>query len=291
MHAITTRRLAPYGFLLPYLVLFGVFGVFAIGLSFGISFTDWEGLRGGSFVGLDNYARLLDDQSFRDAFVHTAIVAVVVVPTLSFGGLALAWALQSNLVRLQRSLRTAMFLPVLPPLVVVGTAFVLLLDPVYGLPNIVLKAVGLGPIDIYTDSAADLPVIVLVVVWRYLGYNMVIHLAGLQSLSHDVLEAARLDGASPGQIFWRIIVPLSKRALIFTSVLSTFGVFSLFDEVYVLFGTEGGPSEGGLLMGPLIYREGFIDFNMGYAAAMAYVVVAIVLVLALVQMKVSRDDD
>lgn len=291
MHALSTRRLAPYAFLGPYLVLFAVFGVFAIGLSFAISFTNWHGLQGGTFVGLDNYKQLFQDQSFKGAFLHTTIVAIVVVPTLSFGGLALAWGLQSQLVRLRRTLQTISFLPVLPPLVVVGTAFVLLLDPVYGLPNMALRALGLGPIDIYSNGAADLPVIVLIVVWRYLGYNMVIHMAGLQSLPHELLEAAQLDGASPRQIFWRIVVPLSKRALVFTSVLSTFGVFNLFDELFVLFGTDGGPGEHGLLMGPLIYREGFVDFRIGYAAAMAYAVVAVVLVLAIVQMKVSRDDD
>jgi cellobiose transport system permease protein len=285
------RAIAPYLFVAPYFALFAIFGVVAIAISFAISFTDWQGVRGGDWVGLDNYARLIEDTNVHKAFINTGLLWLMTVPILSFGGLALAWVLQSHTVRLQRTLRTLTFLPVLPSLVVVGIAFILLLDPIYGLPNMALTELGLGPIDIRSDSRAGLPVLAVVVIWRYLGYNMIIHLAGLQALPTEVFEAAKLDGASSWNVFWRIVVPLAKRALVFTTVLSTFGIFNLFDEPYVLFGTTGGPDQSALILGPLVFREGFQDFDLGYASAISYAVTLVVFLFAFLQVRLTRDED
>lgn len=288
--ARTPPRVVPYVFVSPFFLLFGVFGLFAIAISLAISFSDWEGLRGGTFNGLDNYTTLVGDPVFRHALLNTILLWLLVVPVLSFASLGLAWTLRWRLVRLRDTLRTVFFLPALPSLVVVGIGFILLLDPMYGLPNMALDALGLGPINLATDSGAAVPVLAVVIVWRYLGYNMVIHLAGLASLPGDLLDAARVDGAGRWQVFRRIVVPMSKRVLVFTAVLSTFGVFNLFDEAYVLFGTQGGPKESGLVLGTLVYREGFVDFNIGYAAAMSYVMTLLVLIAALIQLRFTRDE-
>jgi lactose/L-arabinose transport system permease protein len=191
--------------------------------------------------------------------------------------------------RAKGALRTMFFLPVLPPLVVVGVLFLLLLDPVYGLPNIALNALGLPPINIKSDPAAALPVLSLVIFWRWLGYNMTIHLAALQSLPTEIIESARVDGVNAWQMFWRIIVPMSKPTLIFTAVMSTIGTFNLFDEPYVLFGPEAGPNQAGLTLGTYMFRQGFEFFNLGYASAISYTVAIIVLVVSLLQMRLTRD--
>lgn len=285
------QALAPYLFIAPFLVLFAVFGLFAILASFGLSFTNWSGIMGGSFVGLDNYARLLKDASFQRAFLHTVALWFLTVPLLSFGGLAMAWFLESRLVRFKQIFRLAFFLPVLPSLVVVGILFLLLLDPQYGLPNLALRSLGIPSLNIKANEAAAVPILALVVIWRWFGYNMTIHLAGLQALSRETLQAARLDGANSWHVFWRVVVPMSKPILLFTSVLSTIGIFNLFDEPYVLYGTQGGPGEAGLTLGTYLYRQAFENFNLGYASAIAYTIAIVVFIVSFIQIRVVRDED
>ncbi len=284
-----SSKLVPYAFLAPFFVVFGIFGLFAVIASLGLSFTDWQGVQGGTFVGVENYQRALADESFRRAVANTAAVWILTVPILSFGGLALAWSLESKVVRFKSLLRTVFFLPVLPSLVVVGITFLLLLDPQYGLPNIALQRLGISPINLHTDAFAAIPVLSLVVLWRWVGFNMVIQLAGLQSLSHEVLESARIDGASEWQLFWRMVVPMSKPVLVFAFVNSTIGTFNLFDEPYMLFGTQGGPGEAGLVVGTLLFREAFEFFHLGYASAIAYGLAIVVFVFSLLQLRTVRD--
>jgi len=280
---------APFLFIAPFFVVFALFQLFGILSSFALSFTDWEGVNGGSFIGLDNYERLLSDDSFRRAFLQTAEVWILTVPILSFGSLALAWTLESKLVRFKSLFRTLYFLPVLPSLVVVGITFLLLMDPQYGLPAIALERIGLGIPNIKTDPAVAIPVLALVIIWRWIGFNLVIQIAGLQSLPRETLEAARLDQASEWQLFWRVVVPMSKPVLIFTFVNSTIGTFNLFDEAYMLFGTQGGPSESGLVVGTLLFRESFEFFHLGYASSIAYALAVVVFLASLIQLRLARD--
>ena len=291
------RRLRPprrgsaigYAFIGPFFVNFLLFQAFALVAALLLSFTDWHGALGGAFIGLDNYARLFSDVSFQRALLHTVLVWIVAVPLLSFGGLALAWLLNAAVVRGRGILRTMLFLPILPALVVVGIVFLLLLDPRYGLPNLLLHAAGLVSVNVKTDPAAAVPVLIVVVSWRWLGYNVVIHLAGLRTLSREVLEAASMDGASAWQSFRHVVLPMSRPMLVFTAVLSTIGVVNLFDEPYVLFGGGGGPDGGGLMLGPYIFRQGFQYFNMGYASAIAYAVAAMVFLFSMLQVRLNRD--
>lgn len=290
----TVRRTASsqkiaYLFIAPFFLVFLVFQLAAMIASLGLSLTNWKGASGGEYVGLSNYTALFTDSDFLAALGHTVIVWVLTVPALSFGALFLAHLLNQRVTRGKSALRTLYFLPVLPPLVVVGVLFLLLLDPVYGLPNIFFQAIGLPPINIKSDPAVALPVLSLVIFWRWLGYNMTIHLAALQSLSSEVLESARVDGVNAWQMFWSIIVPMSKPTLIFTAVMSTIGTFNLFDEPYVLFGPEAGPNQAGLMLGTYMFRQGFEFFNLGYASAISYTVAIIVLVVSLLQMRMSRD--
>lgn len=275
----------PYVFLAPFLILFVLFALLAMFGSLALSFTNWQGVAGGSWVGLGNYERLIGDESFRRAVRNTALIWILTVPLLSFGSLAIAWILESKLVPLRRVFRTLYFLPVLPSLVVVGITFLLLLDPQYGLPNIALQKLGLPVLNIKTDSAAAVPVLSLVIIWRWLGFNIIIQLAGLQSISRDIVESARMDRANEWQLFWRIIVPMSKPVLIFAFINSTIGTFNLFDEAYMLFGTQGGPSESGLVVGTLLFRQAFEFFDLGYASAIAYAVAIMVFVVSLIQLR------
>lgn len=277
-------------FVAPFFLVFLVFQLASTVASFGMSLTNWKGATGGQFVGFSNYAALFADQDFLAALWHTVIVWVLTVPALSFGALFLAHLLNSRATRGKGVLRTLFFLPVLPPLVVVGVLFLLLLDPVFGLPNVLLQSIGLPPIDLKNDATVALPVLSAVIIWRWLGYNMTIHLAALQTLPGEILESARVDGVNAWQLFWHIIVPMSKPTLVFTAVMSTIGTFNLFDEPYVLFGSGAGPNQAGLMLGTYMFRQGFEFFNLGYASAISYTVAIIVLIVSLIQMRVTRND-
>ncbi|WP_175442265.1 carbohydrate ABC transporter permease [Humibacillus sp. DSM 29435] len=270
--------------------MFGIFQLVAVIASAGLSLTNWKGGNGGQYVALGNYTALLSDPAFLKALWHTVILWVLTVPALSLGALALAYVLNSKLVRAKSLLRTFFFLPVLPSLVVVGVLFLLLMDPVFGLPNIVLQSLGLPAIDLKNNPDVAMPVLAAVILWRWVGYNMTIHLAALQSLPTDVIESARVDGATAWQTFWRIIVPMSKPTLVFTTIMSTIGTFNLFDEPYVLFGSDAGPDQAGLTLGTYMFKQGFEYFNLGYASAISYTVAAVVLVLSLLQLRVTRND-
>ena len=284
------KQRTAYLFIAPFFIIFTVFQLAAMAASLGMSLTNWKGATGGQYVALGNYGALLTDPMFLKAMWHTLVLWLLTVPALSFGGLFLAHVLNSRLVKARSLLRTLFFLPVLPSLVVVGVLFLLLLDPVYGLPNVFLSTLGLPAIDLRNNPNVVLPVLSLVIIWRWIGYNMVIHLAGLQSLPTDVMESAKVDGANAWQTFWKVIVPMSKPTLVFTTIMSTIGAFNLFDEPYVLFGSDAGPNQAGLTLGTYMYKQGFEFFNLGYASAISYTVAAVVLVLSLVQMRVTRED-
>ncbi|GHJ15923.1 MULTISPECIES: carbohydrate ABC transporter permease [unclassified Micromonospora] len=284
------RQRVAYLFIAPFFVVFVAFQLAAMVVSLGMSLTDWKGAIGGQFVGLGNYAALFGDPAFLKALWHTLVIWVLTVPVLTFGGLFLAHLLNGAMVKAKPLLRVLLFLPVLPSLVVVGVVFLLLLDPVFGLPNIILARLGLPIVDLRNDPSTALPVLSLVVIWRWLGYNVTIHLAGLQALPRDVFESARVDGANAWQTFWRVLVPMSKPTLVFVTIMSTIGIFNLFDEPYVLFGSEAGPAQAGLTLGVYMYKQGFEFFNLGYASAISYSIAALVFVASLIQLKASRDD-
>lgn len=281
----------PYLLISPFFIIFAVFSLYAICNSFYLSFTNQQGVAGGKLVGFANYIRLFKDDSYHHALTNTAQMWLLTVPILSLGSLAVAWMIQSPLVRLQAFIRGALFLPVVPSIVVSAITILLLLDPDFGLPNLLIQKLGFPALNIRAQQSAAVPVLALVVIWRWFGYNVVIHAAGLQSLSTSVLEAARIDGANAWQIFWCVVVPMSRPMIVFTLIASTIGVFNLFDEPYVMFGTGGGPAESGLLPGPLLYRTGFSEFRLGYASAMAYALAVIVFIASLFQLRLTRERD
>ena len=281
----------PYLLISPFFLVFAVFELYAIANSLYLSFTNQQGIAGGKLIGLANYAHLLRDESYHRALVNTAKMWVLTVPILSLGSLAVAWMIQSPLVRFKSFLRGTLFLPVIPSIVVSAITILLLLDPNFGLPNLALQKLGFPALNIRAQQSAAVPVLALVVIWRWFGYNVVIHASGLQSLSHSVLEAARIDGANAWQIFWRVVVPMSRPMIVFTLISSTIGIFNLFDEPYVMFGTGGGPAEAGLLPGPLLFRTGFVSFRLGYASAMAYALAVIIFIASLLQLRLSREHD
>jgi multiple sugar transport system permease protein len=235
------------------------------------------------FTGYGNYAHLLRDPLFWVALKNTAYFVFVAGP-LSIGvSLAAAVALSAKLVRFKGVFRTIFFLPVITTLVAVAVVWRYIYHPRFGLLNYGLSFLGIGPIDWLGDPAWAMPAIILLAVWKNFGFNMVIFVAGLQSIPGQLYEAASLDGAGPRRQFWHVTLPMLAPTFAFVIIITLIGYFQLFAEPYVM--TQGGPGQSTLSVVLLMYQEGFRWWNMGYAAAVAFVLFAIILVLTLVSLR------
>jgi cellobiose transport system permease protein len=281
------RRAAPYVFVSPFYLIFLAFGLLPIVFSLGVSLYDWRGITPGGFVGLANYQLLLRDPSFYTALRNTLFIWVGSVPPMILLALVFAVLLNSQRVRLRGVFRTVFFLPVVTSLVITGLIFGFLFSPTFGLINSLFDLLGIPTINWLSDPAWMKPVLILALIWRWTGNDMVIMLAGLQSIPGDLYEAARVDGATGPQTFWHITVPLMRPVILFDAIISTIGTFNLFAEPYVLFGSDGGIGQAGLVTGTLLYQNAFIYFKFGYGAALAWVVAVIIFVLSMIQLRLG----
>ncbi len=285
-------RLNPaYWFIAPALTLIAVFFFLPVVGALLLSFTDFDIYALGNldnlrFVGLANYGRLLQDPLFWTALRNTLYFVLVGGP-LSVGvSLLAALLLNSRLLRWQGFFRAALFLPVVTTLVAVAVVWRYLYQPRYGLLNYGLSRLGIAPIDWLGDPAWAMPAIILLAVWKNFGFNMIIFIAGLQSIPAPLYEAARIDGAGAWQQFRYLTLPMLAPTFVFVTVITMIGYFQLFAEPYVM--TQGGPSNRTLSVVLLMYREGFRWWNMGYAAAVAFVLFAIILMATLIQLRLRR---
>ncbi len=281
------EKTAPYVFISPFFILFGVFGAFPIFFAVWISFQDWKSVRSSEYVGFKNYARLFTDDNFHIALSNTIILGILVVPLMVIISLSLANVLNRP-IRGRVIYRTAYFLPVVTSLVVVGILFDFFLGSVYSPLGLVLQVFGIEYKGLTNQAVFVKPAILVMILWRWVGYNMMIMLAGLQSIPNQLYEAARIDGASGMQAFLNITVPLMRRVIAFAAILSTIGMFNIFEEAYMLVGTSGGPDRAGLLMGLIIYRQAFVSFKFGYASALAYANAVIIIALSFLQIFASE---
>lgn len=281
------ERAAPYIFISPFFILFAVFGAFPIVYSLYISFHDWKGLRPGDFVGLKYYALMLTDPQFRIAITNTLIIGLGYVPIMLILALGFA-AILTRSIRLRGIYRLGYFLPVITSLVVVGLLFGFIFFSPYTPLAPLLGLFGLQAKSLRAETWFIKPAIVAMILWRWTGYNMMIMLAGLQTIPDELYDAGKIDGASGIQSFFFITVPMMSRVIAFAAILSTIGTFNLFDEVFLLVGSGGGVQQAGLVTGLLIYRTAFQTFRFGYASAIAYAVAFIILGLSLLQVFVSE---
>ncbi len=199
----------------------------------------------------------------------------------------LAVTLNNKLIRFRNIFRTIFYLPLVVSLIVASQVFNLMLGNPFGLLNEGLARLGLQRINFLNEPHLTILVLVILITWKYIGNDLVIMLAGLQSIPAELNEAAIVDGASSLQIFRHITVPLMRPVILFDLVLSTIGTFNIFAEPYTLFGTTGGANQSGLVTGLLLYRTSFTFFKFGYGSAMAYIVGLIIFVLSIIQLRVG----
>ncbi|MDF2615034.1 MAG: sugar transporter permease [Clostridia bacterium] len=243
------------------------------------------------FAGFLNYTRMFEDKIFLQALMNNFIYLIIQVPIMLIMGLILASMLNDKNLKFRGLFRTAIFLPCATSLVSYAIIFRSLFS-VDGFINLLLVKLGIlsSGYNFLANPISARAVIIIALLWRWTGYNMVFYLAGLQNIEYSIYEAAKIDGASPFQSFWQITVPLLRPTILLTAIMSTNGTLQLFDESWNL--TNGGPANATITMSHYIYNLSFKYVpNFGYAAAMAYLILILVAVLAFVQMKVGDKRD
>lgn len=276
-------RWAPYVFISPFLVLFAVFGVFPLLFSLHLAFQSWEptsGLDSMSFVGLENFAFALQDEWFWKSLKNTLWLAVVSGAPQHLVAIPLAVFIHHSFKHLRDGVIGAYFLPYITSTVAIAIMFSSLFSKDFGLINATLDAVfGAERVDWLGQAENIKPAIAFVVFWRYLGFNVVLYLAALQTIPKDLYEAATMDGAGRWQQFWCITLPNLKPMIFFGITLSVIGGLQLFEEPFILTGGRGGVDQSGMTSAVYLYRMAF-DFNdFGGASAMSWLLFAVVAVL------------
>lgn len=280
----------PVWFLIPALVFYTAIVVIPNLRGFGYAFTDWDGISPAfDFVGFANFAHLLDDANSYSAFTNTVLFTIATVILQNVVGLALALACNS-LIRSKYWLRLIFFLPVVLTPIVTAYLWSYLLNP-GGTVNQALVSLGLGSLqqDWLGDPTFSLWSVVIAGVWQGVGFTMVIYLAGLQGVSQDVLEAAALDGASPAQRLFLLIVPLINGAIVINLLLTITAGLKQFDLVFAM--TYGGPAGATQTMAFIIYRNAFTNLDYPTAVAQGVVLTLIVAVVAIVQLRFTMKKD
>ncbi len=285
--------LVGWAFAAPFVILFGLFLAFPIIAALVLSFTsfglgDLQNPIGTTFVGLDNYAKLLGDEMFWKALFNTFYFVVVGVPLTLAIGLLIANALNRGITRFRTAFRVGYYLPVITSIVAIAVVWRFLLNPDVGLVNMLLGSIGVKGPAWLADPVLAMPSIIAMAVWRNLGFAMVVFLAGMQAIPAQLYEAAAIDGAGRWQAFRFVTIPMLRPTILFMTVITTIGYLQLFEEPFVM--TDGGPLDKTLSVTMYMYQQGFEFFHQGYASALAYVLFIIVAIVAFFQFKFLRSD-
>ena len=282
------HNLTGWAFLIPAALLIFIFCFYPMVQALILSFSK-KGTGGSTFVGLANYQRILKDKTFQQCLFNTVFYFIIQVPVMLVLALGLAQLLNNPKIKGKGIFRTLIFLPCATSLVSYSMIFKSLFAQ-DGLVNNVITAIGFSRIDWFQNAWAARWVIILALIWRWTGYNMVFYLAGLQNIEYSVYEAAKIDGANGWKTFWKITVPLLKPTIIMTFIMSINGTLQLFDESVNL--TKGGPANSTITMSHYVYNTCFINVpNFGYAAAMSFIIFIMVAVLAFINLKVGDTRD
>ena len=280
------RVLEPYLYVLPTILGLILFSAGAVAVSFFMSFTQWDVISSPEWVWLDNYVNLWHSDLFWEVFGNTLYFILLAVPLSLVFSLALALVANTGL-RGITFFRTAYFLPVVSSMIAVALVWSWIYNPEDGLLKYLLRLLfGVrGPA--WLDSTAwALPAMVIVTVWKGLGYSMVIFLAGLQNIPQDLYHAATIDGAGVWKRFRHITLPMLSPTTFFVLVITLINSFQVFEQTYVL--TKGGPANATLTMSYYIYQNAFQFFQMGKAAALSYVLFALIFGVTLMKFRVQK---
>ncbi|MYL32911.1 ABC transporter permease subunit [Pontibacillus yanchengensis] len=277
----------------PYLIHFVVFIAFTLLASFYFSLSKYDMLNAPEFIGIGNYTKLVNDQVFWQALGNTVYFTVLFVPAQTILALILAVALNQQL-RGLKLFRMAHFIPVISSWTVVLYVADAIFNSRFGLANTVLSKIGMSQQQWLNDEMLVIPVLVVVAVWKGIGYMMVIFLAGLQNVPEDLYEAAEIEGAGVLKKFRHVTIPLISGTTFLVLVLSTITTFQAFEQIYVMTGNggditaAGGPNNSSMVLMLYLFQQGFAFLKMGYASAIAWVLFIILFIITLIQVKLQN---
>lgn len=268
-------------FVLPAFVGTLLFIIIPIFGSFALSFTQWNLLNEISFVGLENYKSIITEPEFLQILINTLVYAISTTIFAVIIPLIIAAIINSK-IKGSEIFKTVYFLPFIIPAVVIAIVWAWIFDPNIGLINTVLKTH-------YTwlfSTHLAMPVLIFVSVWKLIGYNVVLFLTGFSTIDSSVYEASKIDGATSRQTFFYITIPLLKPTIYFVTTVTAISSFQIFDLIYVM--TQGGPNDSTNVIVYSIYKYAFEYFDIGKSCALAYILFAIILILAIFQKKVAK---
>jgi cellobiose transport system permease protein len=281
------ESLTGYLYISPFFILFAIFSIFPIFFSFYLAFQRWNGLGEMQYVGLRNFKLILDDPMFWKSISNTFIMALMgTLPQLIVAFL-LAYALNSSIVRFKNFFRISIFMPNVTSIVAVAIVFgTIYTNSETGLMNVILSYFNISPVNWGSNEWGLKVAISTMVFWRWIGYNTIIYLAGMQSIPNELYEAAKIDGASLWQQIRYITLPMMKPVIIFTVFISTIGSLQLFTEPLVFLGRT--MREEGITMVLYLYREAFMNNAFGTASASAVILFFIIIIISIINLLIAN---
>lgn len=275
-------ELAGWAFVSPAVLLFLVFVAGPFIFAIVLAFMKWDLLTPPEFVGMANFADLFSDELLPKVLLNTFLFAFASIVTHLVFGLLLALAVNNVVSRsLSYFARVAVFFPFLISWAAVALLWKYVLDPTFGFVAQYLSMIGIDLPNFFADPAWALPAVIFIDLWHTLGFTFIIMLAGLQTVPVELVEAARTDGASSWQIFWNVTLPLMSPTMFFATIITFIGAFQIFDPIQII--TKGGPQDSTMTIIMYLYEKGFQAFDMGYAAAVALLVFAIIMGVTVIQ--------
>lgn len=280
------KQLVAYSFIAPNFIGFAIFTLVPIVFAVALAFLHWDGSNPIEWAGLSNFRDLLDDDQFKAALRNTIVYTAGTVPLTLITSLLLAVLLNQG-IKGRNFFRTVSFFPYVASLVAVAAVWNMIFNPSKGPVNMLLYALGFENVPGWAaDKDWAMMTIILFSVWKYMGYYMIIYLAGLQGINPELYEAANLDGTNAWQRFRYVTVPQLSATTFFVMVMLTIQCFKVYDIVYMV--TQGGPGTATLVLVYDIYNKAFISWNLGSASAVAMVLFALVLIVTLIQFRGER---
>ena len=280
-------KVVPYLYIMPNMILFFVFMIIPIFMSFYYSTVKWNGMGKPKFIDIQNYLYIFHDKVFLKSIFNTFYYTVATVPLLMVLALLIAILLNSK-IPLRGIIRSAIYVPAVVSTVVVGTVFTWIFQDQLGLINYIITSLGGTAIKWANDPRFAMIMLIIATVWQRTGYNMVIYLAGLQGIPTDLMEAATIDGASTWQKFRFVTLPLLKNTHMFVMITCMINAFRSFDLVYTM--TQGGPLNATKTIVMYVYEQAFNKNYYGRAAAAGVVLFVFMVVLTIIRFKIEKED-
>ncbi len=290
MKASTKENITGFLFILPGFVGFVIFILIPVAMSLGLSFTEWNFLKGWGaieFTGLENFIDLFSDDWFKASMINNLVFTAVTVPALLVLGLIMAEIINRHTYG-GKGIRAMIFIPYIASIVAVCTVWQVLLQPSYGPINQFLMSLGIeNPPRWLVDERWALAAVMIINIWTQVGYYVAVYMAGLKNVPLDLYEAAAIDGANARQQFLYITVPMVSPTTFFLGIMGIISSFKVFDLISVL--TQGGPGNATSVMAYYIYRTAFQDFKMGYACALAWALFVVIFIVTMIQWKYQKN--